>query len=125
MYKLGLLLTVIFLSGCAVGHKDYVDYRDDAIGTIMAYKKPFKFENAGKLRRGDFAISGQGLTHIEKDHDGNLVYHFSEQEILPHFHTEEWVGKCLTYSIVDPETYIIKSWGFDESGNPLSCRTWP
>ncbi|MES9903305.1 MAG: hypothetical protein ABW168_11610 [Sedimenticola sp.] len=114
------------LSGCyKVGHEDYINYNNDQIGEKMPFKKPFKFENSGKLVRGKIAISGQGLTHIEKDNNGNLIYHFSEQEILPHYHTKEWVGKCLTYTVVDPETYIIKGWGFDGGGNPLSCRSWP
>ncbi|MCL1080192.1 hypothetical protein D5R81_19460 [Parashewanella spongiae] len=118
------LLSILSISGCAVGHNDFVNYRDNDIGTVMIYKMPFKFKNSGELRRGDFAITGQGLTHIDKDTDGNLIYHFSDQEILPHFHKKEWIGKCLTYYVVNPTTFIIKSWGFDKGGNPLSCRTW-
>jgi len=112
------------LSGCAIGHDDYVNFEDGRVGKKMPYKKPFKFKDAGKLIQADFVLGGQGLTHITKDKKGDLIYHFSGQEILPNFNKKEWVGKCLTFSVVDPETYIIKSWGFDEGGNPLSCRTW-
>lgn len=120
------IAALLILSGCySVGHQAYLSNRDDEIGTIMTYKKPFKYNNSGRLIRGDFGISGEGLTHITKDNNGNLIYHFSEEEILPSFHTKEWVGKCLIYMVVDSESYIIKDWGFDEGGNPLSCRTWP
>ena len=48
------------------------------------------------------------------------------QEVLENTRTErEWIGKCLIYYVVDSNTYIIKGWGFDKGGNPLSCRTWP
>lgn len=118
-------LVVFFLTGCAVGHQAYVNFENSRIGKEMPYKEPFMFKNVGELVRGDFAVGGQGLTHISKDKDGNLIYHFSVQEVLPNFHTKEWVGKCLTYSVVDAKTYIIKEWGFDKGGNPLSCRNWP
>ena len=123
-----LLAAIVFLiglGGCSVGHSDFIGFRNDEVGTIMPYKEPFKWDNTGKLRRGDFAISGQGLTHIIKDDNGDLIYHFSGQEILPHYQKKEWVGKCLYYKVVDHKTHIIKAWGFDEGGNPLSCRTWP
>jgi len=120
------IVLILGLTGCyKVGHKDFLGYRDNEIGTIMHYKKPFKFDNSGEFKRGDYVITGQGLTSITKDNNGDLIYHFSGQEILSHFHTKEWVGKCLTYKIVDPQTYIIKGWGFDEGANPLSCRSWP
>ena len=113
------------LSGCRVGHKDYVNFKNTRIGEEIVYREPFKYKDAGELIRADFVMGGQGLTHISTDEDGNLVYHFSDQEVLPNFHRKDWVGKCLTYYSVDPKTYIIKAWGFDEGGNPLSCRTWP
>ena len=118
-------LAVFLLAGCTVGYQDYVNFENSRVGEKMPYKEPFKFEDAGKLNRADFLVGGQGLTHITTDEDGNLIYHFSDQEVLPNFHTKEWVGKCLTYNVVDAETYIITGWGFDEGGNPLSCRTWP
>jgi len=118
-------LAVFLLAGCAVGHQAYVNFENSRIGKEMPYKEPFIFDNAGKLVRADFVLGGQGLTHISTDKDDNLIYHFSVQEVLPNFHRKEWVGKCLTYSAVDPKTSIIKVWGFDEGGNPLSCRHWP
>lgn len=121
--SIGLLF---FISGCAVGHKDFVSFKDDEIGTVMRHKEPYKFDNSGEFRRSDYVISGQGLTHISQNSNGNKIYHYSMQQILPNTRTkQEWVGKCLIYYEVDPDTYVIKSWGFDEGGNPLSCRTWP
>ncbi|WP_028768315.1 hypothetical protein [Shewanella fidelis] len=117
---------LVLLCSCAVGHEEYINFKNSRVGKVMPYKEPFAFENAGKLIRADYVKGGQGLTHIRKDENGNLIYHFSDQEILENTRTEkEWVGKCLTYYIVEANTYIIKSWGFDDGGNPLSCRTWP
>ncbi|BFM49522.1 hypothetical protein [Marinomonas sp. THO17] len=113
------------IAGCAVGHKDYVNFKNNMIGKKLPYSKPFKFENSGELVRGDFVIAGQGLTHITKDHAGHLIYHISDQEVLPNANMKAWVGQCLIYYVVDPETHIVKAWGFDEGGNPLSCRSWP
>lgn len=119
-------VVLILLLSCAVGHEDYLNFKNSRIGKVMPYKEPFIFEDAGKLIRSDYVKGGQGLTHITKDDRGNLIYHFSDQEILENTRTEKkWIGKCLTYYIVDQDTYIIKDWGFDEGGNPLSCRTWP
>lgn len=128
-YILRLLVVsvVLFiLCGCAVGREDYINFKNSRIGEVIPYKAPFTFEDSGKLIRGDYVKGGQGLTHITKDEKGNLIYHFSDQEILENNRTEkEWVGKCLTYYVVEPNTYIIKGWGFEKEGNPLSCRTWP
>ncbi|MGI5309242.1 hypothetical protein [Rheinheimera sp. WS51] len=125
-HLIALKVICFILCGCAVGQDDYVRFKNSMIGQVMPYKEPFSFENAGKLIRSDYVKGGQGLTQITKDEEGNLVFHFSDQEILENTRTEKtWVGKCLTYYIVEPGTYIIKSWGFDKGGNPLSCRTWP
>jgi len=128
MRKIYLLTIVIMflalIGGCVVGQSDYINFKNNRVGKKMPYKEPFKFKDAGKLIRADYLIGGQGLTHITIGKDGNLIYHFSDQEVLPNFQTKEWVGRCLTYYVVDPKTYIIKEWGFDEGGNPLSCRTW-
>ena len=114
------------LSGCyRVGHQDWVDFQNDLIGKKTSFEKPFKFKNAGQLIRGDFEIAGHGITHVTKDKDGNLIVHWYVSEILPNAPKKEWVGKCLLYEIVDPKTHIVKGWGYDEGGNPLSCRTWP
>lgn len=117
-------LCIIFICSCVAGHKDFNGFRNEEIGTVIAFKEVFTFERAGELYRADFVIVGQGLTHIDKGADGSLIYHFSSQEILPNAPTKEWIGKCLFYYVVDPETYVIKEWGFDKGGNPLSCRTW-
>ncbi|WP_068547207.1 hypothetical protein [Thalassotalea crassostreae] len=120
-----ILLSIIVLNGCAVGHEDFINFRNDSIGTKEINTKPYKWENSGELIRADFLISGQGLTDISEDEEGNFIYHYSEQEVLSNAPNKEWIGKCLFYYVVDPKTLIIKSWAFDEGGNPLSCRTWP
>ena len=77
------------------------------------------------LEGGDSIITGQGFTHISKMKNGDLVHHWSNQEILPSFKgNKESIGKCLVYQIIDAKTGIVKSWGFDKGGNPLSCRSW-
>lgn len=119
------VLSLLSLAGCAVGHKDYINLQNSTIGTKVVETKPYKWEDSGKLIRADFLMSGQGLTHITNDEHGNLIYHYSDGKILPNFHTKEWVGECLIYEVVDPETMVVKDWGFEEGGNPLSCRTWP
>lgn len=113
-------------SGCyRVGYEDYVDMKNNSLGSKPYSSKPFKFKNAGKPRRGNNIISGQGLTHITKMKNGDLVQHWSGQEILSTFRgNKDWIGKCLTYKVIDAKTGLVKSWGFDKGGNPLSCRTW-
>jgi hypothetical protein len=125
--KIKTLLLVVALSGCAAGHQDFIDLRNDLyVGkVVMKDKAPYKYSDSGKFVRGDYVISGQGLTKIDTDGNGNLIYHISVQEILPNTRTEkEWVGKCLIYYVVDSSTYLVKDWGFDKGGNPLSCRTF-
>lgn len=124
-YIIYSLIAVLVLAGCAAGHQDYVDFKNSLIGKKETRTKPFKWEDSGKLVRADYLVSGKGLTHITKDDNGNLIYHYSVQEVLITNPRKEWVGKCLTYNVVDPETMIIIGWGFDKGGNPLSCRTWP
>jgi hypothetical protein len=120
------LVTLPTLVSCIAGHQDFVDLRNSAyLGRVMDYTVPYKFSNSGEFIRGDYVIAGDGLTRISEDKDGNFIYHFSVQEILLKTRTEkEWIGKCLIYYVVDPETYVVKDWGFDEGGNPLSCRTF-
>jgi hypothetical protein len=124
-YIIFFILFVLLIAGCAAGHQDYVDFKNSLIGKVEKETAPFKWENSGELIRADFLISGQGLTEITKDDEGNLIYHYSVQEVLDTNPRVEWVGKCLTYNVVNPETMIIIDWGFDKGGNPLSCRTWP
>lgn len=119
------IVLLLSLAGCSVGYHDYIKVQNKFIGTVKTHKEPYKFPNSGELIRADYLIAGQGLTHITKDSEGNLIYHYSDAEFLPNYHEKEWVGKCLIYEVVDPNTYVVKSWGFDEGGNPLSCRTWP
>lgn len=119
-----IIVLLFILNGCAVGHDDYVDYLDDSIGNTMPYKEPYQPLDAGKLIRSDYLIGGQGLTHITTDENNFLIYHFNHQEVLRSIKDKDWVGKWLIYYVVEPKTYIIKAWGFDEGGNPLSCRTW-
>ena len=121
------ILMLALLNGCTaiVGHEAYVNYKNSRIGTKALYIEPYKFKHAGEFSRGNFGIVGQGVTHVTINENGDLVVHWFSDEILPHFRRKQWVGKCLTYYVVDPKTHIIKDWGFDEGGNPLSCRTWP
>ncbi|UFH59971.1 hypothetical protein [Sulfurovum mangrovi] len=126
--KYTLFILIVFLTiGCyRVGHEDFMSYKNARIGKKIHYgNAPDKYHNSGELIRGDFLKAGQGLTHITKDKNGNLVYHIESAEVLPNFQKKEWVGKCKLYYVVDPKTKIIKSWGFDKGGNPQSCRTWP
>jgi len=125
-HHLILLITLFLLNGCyRVGHKDFMDIQNNMLEVKPYFSKPFKFKNAGKPRRGKSIISGQGFTHITKLKNGDLMYHWSNQEILSSFKgNKKWIGKCLIYEIIDSKTGLVKSWGFDKGGNPLSCRTW-
>lgn len=119
-----LLLTLL---SCAAGHQDFIDLRNKLdVGKEVFFEKfPHKFSRAGQHIRGDYVVGGYGLTHIDSNAQGQLIYHVFVQEILPNTPMEkEWVGKCLIYHVVDPNTKIVLSWGFDVGGNPLSCRTF-
>ena len=126
------IFMISILSGCAVGHGPWVDYRNDQIGTKAFLLDPSRYGDAGEIIRGDFLISGKGFTHITKDESGNIIQHWDISEVLPIYaNRDSWaagskdlVGKCLIYYVVDPETHIIKSWGFDQGANPLSCQIW-
>lgn len=126
-----LLFTFIVLvfNGCSVGHQDWVNSRNKSIGSkilVPLRTEPHYYKDAGQLRRSDFLVVGEGLTHITEDKNGNIVYHHFLSEVLPNFRgKKKWIGKCLTYQVIDPETMIILNWGYDEGGNPQSCRTWP
>lgn len=117
------LLVAITLISCAAGHQDYIDARNNLyVGRKMIFDK---YKDAGQFYRGDYVIVGQGLTRIDTNSDGKLIYHVFEQEILPNTPmNKEWIGKCLVYYVVDPQTKIVLSWGFDEGGNPLACRSF-
>ncbi|MEJ6477008.1 hypothetical protein [Pseudoalteromonas piscicida] len=111
------------MTGCVAtsGHEDFVGLKDSVVGLEMKDRKTYKYSNSGQLIRGGYAKSGQGLTEITKDNEGNYIYHIFVQEVLENTRTErEWIGKCLIYYVVDSNTYIIKGWGFDRGGNPLS-----
>ena len=125
-YYILIIGMMLLLNGCyKVGYQDFVDIENNMIGGKVMNYKPLKYKNAGKPRRGDSIITGQGFTHISKMKNGDLVHHWSNQEILPSFKgNKEWIGKCLVYQIIDAKTGIVKSWGFDKGGNPLSCRSW-
>jgi len=116
---------VLCISGCVVGHGDYKRYLDMNIGESIYIENLSKSPNAGQLIRSDYLIEGEGLTHITTLDSGVLRYHFSGMEILSNYSIKDYVGKCLIYYDVDPKTYTIIAWGFDDGGNPLSCRTFP
>ncbi len=135
-YLIYILFIAFTFNGCiGIGHQGFIDIHNDMIGAKMMNYKPYKYENAGKIIRGNFLVGGQGFTHITKNKDGNLVFHYFSSEVLPKFHyntqpqwakgNKKWIGKCLTYNIVNPKTGIVMGWGFDKGGNPLSCRIWP
>ena len=122
----GLLFAGV-LSGCAAGHQDFIDFRNNSdVGREIIFKtSPEKFSRAGEFIRGDYVTAGDGLLNVSTNNKNELVYHVFVQEILPNTRTEkEWIGKCLIYYVVDPSTYIVKGWGFDKGGNHLSCRTF-
>lgn len=125
MNRLLTLVLLILSAGCTVGHKDFVYLRNQAIGMKENRTEPYSWPDSDKLIRSDYLVAGKGLTKIGTNRQGDLIYHYSVSEVLPHFDTKEWVGKCLIYQVVDPVTKQIKDWGFDEGGNPQSCRTWP
>jgi len=119
------ILLLFGLCGCVVGHEDYKRSLNRYIGKNIKHQLPFESSKAGQLIRSDYLLGGEGLTHTSVQDSGILRYHFSGQEVLPNYSIKDYIGKCLIYYDVDPNTYIILSWGFDEGGNPLSCRTWP
>lgn len=121
------IISLVLLDGCTsvTGHKDFINLKNSVIGKVMKDKVPYKYADSGQIIRATYVISGQGLTDITKRENGDLVYHISVHEILENNRTKpNWVGKCLIYYVVEPSSYKVKSWGFDEGGNPLSCRTW-
>jgi hypothetical protein len=125
--KANIVMFLIFfnLSGCVVGHSDYKRYLDMNIGKNIKHYMPYDGSKSGQLIRSDYLLGGDGLTHKTILDDGVVRYHFSGQEVLPNYSIKDYVGRCLVYYDVDPETHIILRWGFDKGGNPLSCRTWP
>ena len=123
-YILYIFIATFLLTGCAAGHQDFVDSQNYWIGKKEIRTESFKWKNSGKLIRADFLLAGQGLTHISNDDKGNLIYHYSIDEILPTFGNKKLIGKCLIFYVVNPDSMIRISWGFDKGGNPLSCRTW-
>lgn len=124
-YSLFLIGIIYIFSGCSVGYQDFVDMENDMIGGKLMNYKPYKYKDAGKLIRADFLVQGEGLTHITKDEDGNLVHHYFLDEVLSNFRgNKKWIGKCLIYKVIDSKTKVVTGWGFDKGGNPLSCRTW-
>jgi len=126
-YYLLIVGTMLLLNGCyKIGHEDFLDLKEERIGKKMHSKSPYKYKNSGKYVKDKSIKIGQGLTHITKNTQGNLIYHIDGEEVLPHkYATKEWIGKCKYYYVVDTQTFMIKSWGFEKDSNPLSCRTWP
>lgn len=97
---------------------------DEEIGTKVFILNPTRFGNAGDLIRADYLIKGEGFTHITTNEDCDVIQHWFYSEVLPTHDVKEWVGQCKVVYIVDPNTNIIKSWAYDEGGNPESCRHW-
>ena len=121
-----LVLSVIFLNGCAVGNKPFSARNDSKVGTNAFFLDPTRYGDAGDLIRADYLIAGDGFTHITVNDDGDTVQYWFLSEVLPNFVGEkEWVGKCKIVYVVDSNTNVIKSWDYDEDSNPQSCRDWP
>lgn len=122
-----LIVGVFFLfNGCyRIGYHDFTNSMNITVGKKPSFSKPISFDNAGKLRRGNFLVTGEGFTHITKNENNDLIHHWDSEEVLPSFNgNKAWIGKCKYYYIVDPKTKIVKGWGFEKDANPLSCRTW-
>jgi len=121
-----ILMSLFLFNGCLqIGHQGFIDYQNNKISKKPYFTEPIKPKGEGEAKRGVSIIIGQGFTHITKLKNGDLIHHWSGQEILSTFKgNKEWVGKCLTYRIIDAKTGLVKSWGFDKGGNPLSCRGW-
>lgn len=121
--KLLALIFIPVLTSCSAGHQDSIDVRNELyVGRVMVFDK---YKDSGRFYRGDYVVVGDGLTHIDTNGDGKIIYHMFEQEILLNTPmNKEWIGKCLVYYVVDPQTKIVLSWGFDEGGNPLACRSF-
>jgi len=119
-----ILFTSLLFSGCIMrgGHQPFVKMYNNHLGKKNLFDK-YKFESYGQII-GGFRKSGYGLTHITKDKNGNLIYHWDHWEVLPNYNDKKAVGKCKVYEIVDPKTKIVKAWGFEPDSNPLSCQVW-
>jgi hypothetical protein len=109
--------------GCGVGHQDFISSENHSIGKKVLYDK-FRFKHYNLNLTIGFRKGGYGITHITYNKKGNIIQHWYSEEILPNKIYPEAVGKCKTYSVIDPKTRIIKAWGFEKDSNPLSCRTW-
>lgn len=119
------IIGIIFVFNGCTAHQDFIQDMNKQTGYKVPLNiKPYKNKNAGKLYRADYLIAGQGLTHITKDKNNNIVRHWSGSEVLHTYPKKSMVGKCLTYQIIDSKTGVILGWGFDKGGNPKSCVAW-
>ena len=122
----------------------YEYLKDKSVGTKHeVFDKPFKFKDLGgyvyrkeydnycKLSKEtdgygkyylEYCVSeNEGLTHITKDKNGNIIYHWFSGRYLREDSTA--YGDCKIYYVVDSQTHIILSWHYDieNGGNPESC----
>jgi len=129
MRYLILSIIIILFSGCipSNGYDGFVYVQNNYVIGSKEYRiKPTKYKDSGQLIKDNSELIGDGLTHITKNKNGDLIYHIYSHALLSHKWTPKiWVGKCKIYEVVDPKTMIIKSWGFDKDGNPQSCRVGP
>jgi hypothetical protein len=119
-----LVFSGMILSCVVIGNIPFAKALDSRVGQKASLLDPTRYGDAGDIIRGTFMISGDGFTHITKNENGDIVQHWFYSEVLSNFNRKEWIGKCKVFFVVDPKTNIIKDWGYDEGGNPQSCRHW-
>ncbi|MBH0063215.1 hypothetical protein I6E85_19000 [Pseudoalteromonas sp. NZS71] len=119
-----VLFTILVISGCTTGNKPWEEYTNELIGGKAPFLDPTRFGDAGELIRADYVISGDGFTHISKNNEGQILQHWFYSEVLSTAPSEEWVGKCKIFYIVNPDTNVIISWDYDEGSNKESCRVY-
>ena len=122
-------LVIVLLMSCETtrGHQGFVNHLNRGIGKKAIAVEPFQYDDAGYLSSGGSIMGRKGITHVTMNKHGDLVLHWAGKEVLPNYPSvsgRNIVGRCFIYQVVDAQTHIIKRWGFDKGGNPLSCRKW-
>ena len=106
--KVIIVFLFVVLTGCIVNSNPHKSFE---------YNTNFLVERQAKITDYPYNQALKYLTHKTKDKNNNIIYHLLEQD----WKTGLYKGQCRTYFVVDPKTYIIIDWGYDEGGNPNSC----